>query len=171
MIDDLVNVPVFNNDKVEVKKEANLILTRLINDGVGVHMNKWYDEKTQAVIIENIFNKIILKKFVKEYNELVTFSNNNNNKKSNNNRYYQNLVFNSKDLMSTIFQHLKWQRRYREEFDGDLLHCSLVNSIWLYHSWNINSVYYVDLTTLIYETLNYSENNIMFLVILILQHH
>ena len=118
LIDDLVNV--FNNDKAQVKEAANLILTRLINDGLGVYMKKWYDEKIQAIIIEDIFNKIILKQFAQEYNELVTFSNNNNNNNdNNNNRYYQNLVFNSNDLMSTVFQHLKWQNR-GWEFDGDL---------------------------------------------------
>ena len=60
-----------------------------------------------------------------------------------NDNYYQNLLFNSSDLMSQIFQYLEWGMG----FDKDLYSCSLVSSHWLYHSWNVNSAYYVNFYT------------------------
>ena len=52
----------------ENKKVESLvinILTRLINDGIKKYMSKYYNEETQANIIEDIFNKIILRNFPK----------------------------------------------------------------------------------------------------------
>ena len=53
--------------------------------------------------------------------------------------------------MCLIFQYL----RYTIKFDGDLFNCCLVNSKWLYHVWNPNSIYFVDLTKLINGTYKY----------------
>ena len=89
----------------------------------------------------NVFNnnlEIISQKFEQEYNELMKYKTKNVNKVT----YYQDLVFNINNLMPHIFQYLQWGRR----FNKDLSSFSLVNSCWLYHSWNIHSVYYVDLT-------------------------
>ena len=141
VIDKLASV--FDNDEQENKILVCNILSRLINDGIKTYMNKWYDEKEQLSIIENIFDKIILKQFSNEYNTLITYISNNQS-----DHKYQTALFNSQDLMSNIFQFLE----YGKKFDGDLVSCSLVNSHWLYHVLNINSVYYVDLSRLALDT-------------------
>ena len=134
IIKELANA--FKDDK---KNELLVIeiLTRLINDGIKKYMSKWYDEKKEANIIENIFNKIILEKFKQEYNEMIKYGVNNEVKNEN---FYQNLLFNSSDLMTQIFQYLEWGKA----FDEDLYECNLVNSHWLYHVWNVNSVYHIN---------------------------
>ena len=119
------------------------IVTSLINDGIKEYMSKYYDEKKQANIIEDIFNKIILKKFSQEYNEMIKYGTNKLNNKTNDN-YFENLLFNSSDLMNQIFQYLGWGKN----FDGDLFKCSLVSSHWLYLVWNVNSVYYFNFKNL-----------------------
>ena len=128
------------------------ILSRLINNGIKQYMAMWYNEKEQTDIIEMIFNKLILNKFKHQYSQLITY---NRNHDYNLNVYYQNLVFNSSDLICSIFQYLE----YGYKFDGDLVSCSLVNSCWLYHSWNINAVYHVDLGALMDITVKYNEND------------
>ena len=151
-------VTVFNgndSDSVKIKKLATFILTRLINDGIKMYMKKWYNEREQSNVIEEIFNKIILKQFAKEYNELITYKTNNNAYDINENDYfYQDLVFSSIDLMPEIFQYLEWG----EDFKQDLLQCSLVNSDWFYHVWNVNSVYKLDLEPLVEQTLKCQHN-------------
>ena len=128
---------------------VNNIISRLINDGIKVYMNKWYNENKQAIIIEMIFEKLVLKKFAKEYNALITYVGNDDSK-------YQNKLFNSNDLMSSILEYLE----YGSHFDGDLVSCSLVSSHWLYHAWNVNSVYYVELhSLLLHETMQYETTN------------
>ena len=129
LIEDLVNA--FSNN-VEIKTIVNNILTKLVNDGIKKYMNEWYNEQRQANIIEEIVNRIILQKFETEYNKLITFmddyNSNDNSGLKVNCKYYQNLVFNSNDLMSIIFQYLEWGRK----FNADLFCCSLVNSRWLF---------------------------------------
>ena len=147
-IDILVNTFDYN---FEIKCMAFDILTRLINDGIKMYMNKWYNEKKQSDIIEIIFHKIILKQFEKDYTQLMKYR----DITANNDNHYQQLLFNSNDLMSHIFQYLIWGIK----FNKDLFQCSLVNSHWLYHSWNINSVYYANLQKLIYQTVYYNEND------------
>ena len=118
------------------------ILTQLVKYGIKKYMSKYYnEEKKQANIIEDIFNKIILEKFSQEYNEMTKYGLNDEN----NDNYYQNSLFNSSDLMTKIYQYLQWGR----EFDEDLYECSLVCSHWLYHAWNANSVYYIDFSKLV----------------------
>ena len=129
------------------------IITRLIRDGLKQYMNKWYNEEEQLHIIEMIFKKIIIQRFSKEYNEFVNYvgtKDANSNNKSN-----CNLVFNSTDLMCNIFQYLA----YEKCFDGDLSVCNLVNSHWLYIAWNPNSVYFFDLTDIIFITYSYHIYN------------
>ena len=152
LIDDLISV--FNDHaNPEIKSIAKLILERLLNDGIKQYMQKWYNEEKQANIIEMIFHEIILKKFrtTIKYNQVLVIAQTDD---KNNDRYYHNLVFNSSDLMTSIFEYLEWGRN----FDDDLFCCSLVNSGWLYHSWNVNSVYYVDLTTLLSKQLACARN-------------
>ena len=115
------------------------IVTRLVQDGIKIYMNKWYNEKEQFNIIEMIFNQIILKRFAKEYHNLITYDGK---------KQIHKWIFNSSDLMCNIFHYLT----FGKHFNGDLLSCSLVNSHWLYHVWNINSIYFVNLTHLIQVT-------------------
>ena len=124
------------------------ILSWLVKDGIKMYMMKWYFEKEQRDIVAIIFDKIILNKFEKEYNQLITYNFDETHK-------YQNKVFNSSDLMCCIFQYLK----YEDKFDGDLLACSLVDSCWLYHTWNANAVYYVDLYQIAKITPNFNKND------------
>ena len=65
------------------------------------------------------------------------------------------LLFNSNDLMCLIFHYLQDDTFGK----NDLFHCSLVNSHWLYHVWDVNSVYCVELTQLIQQTLKHTGNN------------
>ena len=109
------------------------ILLQLKHNGIKNYMKQQYNEKRDSVAIEMIFNKIILNKFEKEYNTLVTFKNSDRNDES---CYYQTLVFNSNDLMSNIFQYIQFRH---------MTHCCVVCSHWFYHSWNKNSIYKVDL--------------------------
>ena len=128
-------------DNPQIKSQATDIVTRLRTCGIKEYMDKYYDETKQANIIETIFSKIIFIKFGKEYSKWIGFGEVNNT----NDNHYQTLVFHSKDLMCMIFQYLD----YGTKFDGDLVSCSLVNSYWLYHAWNINSVYFINLSSLI----------------------
>ena len=139
---------------------AQDILIRLLNDGIRKYMKKCFNEKEQTKLIEIIFNTIILKQFEKEYQAMVTYkykykynskTNDNNinvDSKSQDSQYCQTSVFNTDDLMCLIFQFV----RLDETFDGDLTACSLVNSHWLYQSWNPNSIYYSCLSTLVKNT-------------------
>ena len=149
IIDDLIDT--FNYDR-KLRMQSKWILINLINFGIREYMDKWYNENKRFSIIEIIFNKLILNKFANEYNTLTTYNVSNDN---NNNNIYKRQLFNSNDLMCKIFQYLEYQRT----FDGDLFNCSLVNSCWLYHSWNVNSVYYVDLNKLIDKTLKFEYKN------------
>ena len=87
-------------------------------------MSEWYDDKQDSVIIEMIFNQIILNKFKAEYISLMDY-----NYSSYSYNYYQNLVFKTSDLMYNIFQYLQCNKH----FNGDLFNASLVNSYWLYY--------------------------------------
>ena len=128
------------------KSIASNVLNGLLNDGIKIYMEKCYNEKEQRTIIEMIFDKIILKKFDKDYQNIITYVENNNNGNMNNQSKCQ--VFNTNDLMCLIFQFLS----YGSKFDGDLIQCSLVNSHWLYHSWHPNSVVSANLIHLVRQT-------------------
>lgn len=146
-IQDLVH-NVFNHD-VKQESAVCVILTRLIHHGPKVYMSKWYNEK-HANVIEIMFDELVLKKFDKQYDQMMTYIHNTNR---NNHNYYQNCVFNLSDLVCSIFQYLEWGHK----FDKDLFSCSLVNSSWLYYSWNVNSVYHMELEELIKATANLSK--------------
>ena len=81
------------------KAVARNVLFRLKEDGILKYMEEHYHEKQESVVIEIIFNKIILSKFETEYNKLMTFDSIN---------YFENLVFNSSDIMSKILQCLEY---------------------------------------------------------------
>ena len=125
-------------ENTKIESLVIYILTRLIKYGIKKYMSKYYSDEKQANIIEDILNKIILEKFSAEDNEMMTYKAKINDEMNEN--YYQNLLFNSNDLMNQIFQYLEWGKR----FNDDLYECSLVSSHWLYHVWDANSVYYFD---------------------------
>ena len=143
---DLVNQCFTTNMTSSRSKDAITILQQLKNNGIKKYMSKCYNEKQYGITIEMIFNKITLKKFAKEYKKVINF---------NNNYCYESLVLNTNDLMSKIFQYFTNET----PINGDLYHCSLLNSHWLYHSWNINSIYHFELETIIIHTLKCGDND------------
>ena len=92
-------------------------------------MEKCYNEKEQATIIEVIFQNIILVKLDKEYQQATSYRDKN--------QQYQCKVFNNNDLMRKIFEYLTFEKG----FIGQLYYCSLVNTCWLYHIWNTKLPY------------------------------
>ena len=145
-------VSIIPNDNI-MRSVAFDIISQLIDNGIKQYMIEFYNQDKHANIIETIFNRIILTKFAKEYGNQVSFIGDNNN---GNNYYYQSAVFNSNDLICCIFQYLT----YEMNFDGDLSNCELVNSKWLYHVWNPQSIYFIDITKLFYLTGSYNGTNI-----------
>ena len=114
-------------------------------------MNESFDISVHPNIIEKIHNQLILTTYSKEYAHVIKYktSNNNNNNDDNNDNdtSCQSLVFNANDLMYCIFQLLSYKVKIKDK-DNDLVHCSLVNSHWLYHVFNANSCYQIDFTML-----------------------
>ena len=125
------------------------ILFRLINFGIKNYVSKFYNENEQNSTIDTIFTQMILRKFEKEYHELITFDGN-------------NAVFNTSDLMCKIFQYLtnKYQcENFNHNQKYGLVACSLVSSHWLYHGYNPNSLYFVNLGHIIGKTLKYKRDD------------
>ena len=109
MIKQLVNI----YDTLKIHPNTTVILTRLINNGIKIYMNKWHNKRQQCYVIEEILNKILLKQCEKEYYQLImliTYQTDN---------IYPDLVFNS----SAIFEY----------FDKDLLSCSVFHDDCFYH--------------------------------------
>ena len=50
------------------------------------------------------------------------------------------------------------QDKKNHKYSNELVNCSLVNSHWLYHAWNINSIYYLNLNQLISQILKHNIN-------------
>ena len=146
---------------------AKDILSLLHNASLKIYMEKHYNENKQAEIIEMIFNQIILKKFAKEYENVAKYtssSNNKNKQKKNEDESkhdddytdYQTL-FNTTDVMCSIFQFLVDFDR-RGAYVGEISNCSLVCSQWLYHAFNPKSAYYLHLLRIACETASNHEN-------------
>ena len=128
----------FELKDTQSSKIAYKILLLLSKNGINKYMKKFYKEKEQAAVIELIFEKIILTKFGKEYQQLTTYyTNHNSNDKFNEPYCCQCKVFNNDDLMCLIFDHLTFKRG----FIGQLYDCSLVHTCWLYHVWNTRLIY------------------------------
>ena len=144
-IDNLVSS--LNSNDIKIAKD---ILSRLINDGIKIYMEKWYNEIEQANTIEIIFNQIILTKFEKEYSNITTYYNDNNGKSITD-------VFNNSDLMCLIFQFL--DNDFSNHARIELFPCCFVNSHWLYQALNPHSVYQVHLTELIRKTNLHARND------------
>ena len=113
----------------QIHATAYKILSQLTQYGIKTYMDKCYNEKEQATTIELIFENIILIKFDNEYQQVTSYHDKN--------QQYQCKVFNNNDLMRKIFRYLT----FRNGLIGDLYHCSLVNTCWLYHIWNTKLLY------------------------------
>ena len=111
-------------------KKACEILNDLIKHGIAKYMTNKYNENNR-MIISSLFSKMI-GKYPKEYEEIVSCDD------FGQSRYYENELFGQSDLVPQIFQFLPFE---------SLNNCCLVNSIWLYHGYNINSVYFLNLYT------------------------
>ena len=139
-------------EDTEMKNVAVVFLSSLCQQGL---MNIVVDDD----LIDKIFNKLILTKFGDEYSNITTYKSrcainianknqrqnkNNDNDQENNVQHdddYKAMVFNTNDLMSLIFHYLE----YLKKRDEDLSNCSLVCTHWFYHSFNLNSIYHVNL--------------------------
>ena len=142
------NTHVSNNDRLVAKK----ILTQVVKHGIKKFMENDFNEREQADIIEVVFHEIILKKFRIEYEKITKYKENTTGTRNSDekNDYFKISLFNMNDLMCVIFQFLNYD-------DGELFNCSLVNSHWLYHSYNPNCVFCVDITRLINKTVTITD--------------
>ena len=154
-----------NSTKIASSKSTSIaheIMVNLLKYGIKHYMKELYDEETQGSVIEQVFNKIIIEKFKKEYQQVTTYTttttSNKNKDENNDNHYYQRLLFNTTDLMCLVFQFLS--DFGEDEMILELINCSLVNSHWLYHTWNPNSIYYVALIDLIGGTILHHNNKL-----------
>ena len=152
-VEELASICNNHENRDDIESLVFDILSRLVKDGIKKYMNKWYNENEQRDIIRIIFDKIILNKFEKAYYQLIRYG-------CDEMTQYQTKVFNSSDLMSCIFEYLE----YGCYFDGDLFSCSLVDSCWLYHSWNVNGVYHVDLDEIVDITQMFHTNGNSFIL-------
>ena len=104
------------------------ILNELVNGSFIRYLNHTFTIEN-INIIEDIFNQVILTQCRVEFDEITTYGSSNN--ENNNNNMNKNRLFNTSDLMNSIFHFLG----SFDEFDK----CSLVCSHWLYYAMNPNS--------------------------------
>ena len=142
--DDVVRsmlVTVLKNKKEQ--QTAFAILSQLFKNGLQKFMNELFDISVHPNVIEKMHNQLILTKFSQEYANVTKYKTNDGD----NDTSCQSLVFNANDLMCCVLQFLSYKVKLADK-DNDLLHCSLVNSHWLYHVFNPNSCYQIDFTML-----------------------
>ena len=133
-----------NKDK-KIVETVETFLDQLLQHSLPTIMKNDFNETIHAALIESIFIDIIIKQFRQEYEDLITYKAKNDNSDSESRP--EALLFNTKDLMCCVFQFLTDWDDF--EFIGDLMNCSLVNSQWLYHVWNPNSKYSMDIRELV----------------------
>lgn len=119
---------------------AASIINNLSQLGLHGYMKDRYNEQHSDAL--SLLFKNMIHEYPNEYQSIMScqvnyHSNNisNNNNNSSKDRYYESQVFNQSDLIPKTFQFL---------FFEDVNKCCLVNSIWLYHGYNINSIAYVN---------------------------
>ena len=142
-------VSVFDNAKEE--EVAFSVLSKLVKHGIKTYVNDYCNYiETSTHIIDQIFNKSILTKFNQEYARITTYNYNyvvkgSDHDKTKYKQKYESMVFNTKDLMCLIFQFVQ---SHIDTCLSDFYNCSLVCSHWLYHSFNPNSFYHIQLDRL-----------------------
>ena len=132
------------------QKIAKNILNLLLKYGIKEYMSKYFNFKCtnkEINTIEIIFHKIIIKKFAKDYNFITTYKT--QEEKQQENCKFKDKVFNTNDLMCSIFGFFELDENY---VNDDLFNFSLVCSHWLFHVYNPNSINGVDLTRLMKKT-------------------
>ena len=138
-------------DNDSMKSKACETLSQLITkDGIKSYFNSWKEKDNNSHIIDIIFNKLILTKFINEYGNIIRYKSKDSKDKQ---LYYQDLVFNMKDLMCSIFEFLD----YDIYMKGDLLNCGLTCSHWLYHVYNTPLWKILAIDTLVRKTLSYHD--------------
>ena len=110
------------------RDECEMILNQLCKHNINQYMKKYYDD-SQCSSIELIFGDIIMTQYINEYENELTMQLN-----CNNDNEFECLLFNQVDLIPQIFQYL--------DLDS-LSKSSLVCFFWLYHAFNVNSLYYL----------------------------
>ena len=113
--------------KSKIYKTLSVIIK---NNGIKTYFDSWKEKDNNPHTINIIFNKLILKQFVNQYHNIMTYKSKSDDDE--NEHWYQDTVFNTVDLMCSIFKFLE----YDDMMKGDLLNCSLVCSHWLYHVYN-----------------------------------
>ena len=129
----------FNDDESEQKQQATKVMASLIKMPINKYIVKNY-KNNESTIVSLLYTKM-MKKYPNEYETIISFYKNcvpNSNIKEC--RYYESKVFNQSDLVPQIFQYLSL---------NDLNNCCLVNSIWLYHGYDVNALYYLNLSQLV----------------------
>ena len=121
-----------------LSKEEYGITSSLTKMGLKQYLTKGYTDK-HASIISALFKKMI-SVYEHEYESVLSFENNIHSdyikSEMKETRRYESKLFNQMYLVPRIFQHLHL---------FEVNKCCLVNSIWLYHGYNINSIHTWDL--------------------------
>ena len=126
----------------EQHTRAKEIVKCLLDDGILHYMKTKY-KHNDINVITSLFNSII-GKYSKQYKLIISYEKNcintghNDNAGHYNSRYYERKIFDQTDLIPKTFQFLQLI---------DINQCCLVNSSWLYHGYNINSIYYINFAT------------------------
>ena len=115
-----------------VSEKQKKVFSLLSSDGIVKYLSEHYKD-SDCNIIEKIFENIVMKNYINEYTNETTYKTKNIDIEANENKFFTSLL-NQKDLFCQIFQFLSID---------DLNNCSIVNFIWLIHSFNINSLYYL----------------------------
>ena len=119
----------FWQEFVETDTQQQIIVS-LKEDG----FKKFMIDNVASSTISNLYS-IFIHEFPDDFASLTTMKHNDNDDESN---YYQCTLVNSQDMMPSIFQYLDLQSL-------SLSKCSMVHSIWLYHTMNHNSIFCADL--------------------------
>ena len=126
-------------NKTITNKKHQMIICSIINflykNGIKSFMNEYYNEIEQSLIIDIIFDKIILKLFDFAFQKKIIYYSSNESKHISN-------VFNTTDLICLIFQ-------FVYQTFNDCQNTSLVCSYWMYYSFDTKS-----------HNLHYNNNNV-----------
>ena len=109
-------------------------------------LNKYIVEKyknNESTIVSLLYTKM-MEKYPNEYESIISFDKNcipnstpSTSTGMKESKYYESKLFDQSDLVPQIFQYLLL---------NDINNCCLVNSIWLYHGYNVNCVWYLELS-------------------------
>ena len=148
----------------KIQESSKTILSLLSENGITKYLEYDYQD-SHCNTIEIIFENVIMIHYTNQYtNEITLYQLNNDdinnakenkewkdNKENKENKEntddddidndsiftFTRLLFNQKDLVPQIFQYLEL---------NDLNKCSLVNFVWLIHAFDINSLYYLNIS-------------------------